>query len=316
MFYHVWITIGHLTLLLYPQAKMTAEGGPVKPMSAYFLFCRKQRPKMAKKHPEMRVTELTALLAKRYAALPPDKKEKYKTKASAAMTEYKSALVEFKRNHRGLEHTPPEKPPSARDIYLQKHRDVPRPEATAAFRQLSLGERGRYQRKAQRAMDKYRKAVEAYKEQHPGWEPPAVRKSEVDSKPKRLRRAYDIFLKEVVADPSVPPKDRLAHTGERWRTMDEKAKRKYQQIADQENAVFMEYVATLPEEEQAKMLPTAKPKTKKPKRITAKQLFLQEKMPRDFAALTEAEWHRILSKKFAKLSQQDKVSLNCVFRAI
>ena len=45
---------------------------------------------------------------------------------------------------------------------------------------------------------------------------------------------------------------------------------------------------------------------RKGKRITARQVFLAEKIPANFSALSEEEWMRILRRKCAKLSPEDK----------
>ena len=43
------------------------------------------------------------------------------------------------------------------------------------------------------------------------------------------------------------------------------------------------------------------------KRVTATELFLAEKMPADFSALSKEELTQILKRKYAKLSAEDKV---------
>lgn len=54
---------------------------------------------------------------------------------------------------------------------------------------------------------------------------------------------------------------------------------------------------------------TKRPRKRKrlAKRITGLQLFVKEKMPADFSALSEEEWSRILTRKYRKLSPEDKV---------
>ena len=314
------------------QAKKRKEGAPQHPGAAFVIFCRKWRPKLNKKHPGISVKEANAKLTERYASLSAEKKKVYVDEAATALVQYKKEMKEFEREHPDLvaETTePPKKPPTAMDLYVQKHAQVPRADAVSAFKALSREEKERYVAKARRLRERYISEVEAYKEQYPGWKMPAaaLRPMKGMGIKKPPRTPYNAFVREIyhTVDQTLPNGERLSLCNKMWRSLDAETKARYQRKAAEERAQYLEHIKTLPEEQQAELRAKvavsetkdrseAKKSLRKirssVKRITAQDLFLKEKMPTDSGVLSNEEWRRVLLRKFSKLSVEDKVVID------
>ena len=321
---------------LFSQVKQSKEGAPKHPGHAFVFFGRKMRPKLRKKYPGLSVKEMNAKLTERYAALSAEKKKIYIDQAAEAMGRYRAEMKKFESEHPDLvmdNADPPKKPPTAVKLYMQKHAQLSRSEALVAFKALSNEEREQYLAEEKRLREAFVDEVEAYREQYPGWQMPVATRRSVnkakETKNKTAKRmpgnAYNVFIREVYhsVDPTLSNAERLAICTEMWRSADAATKARCQRIAEQEKAEYLEYIKTLPEEKQAQLRakltapnPTERRETRlrlkkirqSVKKITARELFLKEKMPTDSDMLSEEEWQKILSKKFARLSSDDKVS--------
>ena len=115
--------------------------------------------------------------------------------------------------------------------------------------------RSEYKRKAARAQERYKRDVEAYQDLHPGWKAPSIafRKEKESTTKPRLRRAYDVYLREQFQSAEVmdkPKEERMRRCAEGWRSMDAKDRLAYQERADVENEAF---ILSLPEDKQAEL---------------------------------------------------------------
>ncbi|RZF41760.1 hypothetical protein LSTR_LSTR012239 [Laodelphax striatellus] len=82
-----------------PKKKTAHPDKPSKPMSSYLIFYMEKRPKLAKKYPDMKLTELTQKIADKFKHLPPEKKQKYIDKAENKREEYQEKLKKFYELH-------------------------------------------------------------------------------------------------------------------------------------------------------------------------------------------------------------------------
>ncbi|XP_037068899.1 nucleolar transcription factor 1-like [Pollicipes pollicipes] len=292
--------------------KLCLEGGPVKPKTPFIMFMHDKRPKVMKKHPNMTAQELMGYLGRKYSN-DPAVKAAYTERYQAAMEEYRQQEAEFRKQHAEIMvDQPPKRPLTPLQCFRKKRPGLSYAEVRVEFAKLSAPEKGRFIRRALRSQEKYDAAVEAYQERYPGWKPPKARRvvskqqskmlKIAEGKVFRLTRAYDLFRRDMFPTCEGSAKERLQRCTALWREADSDTRQGYQARADQENAHFRD---SMPPHLKKKAAPR-----KRRRKITAKMAFVEEKMPSDFSTLSEAEWRQLLSRKFNKLSQQDKETLS------
>ena len=71
---------------------------PKRPSSAYFLFCKDNRDKLQRQHPDLKMIEITRKLCKDWKNIDDDLKQKYQDKADEAIHEYVKKLHEYKQS--------------------------------------------------------------------------------------------------------------------------------------------------------------------------------------------------------------------------
>ncbi|XP_043194882.1 nucleolar transcription factor 1-B-like [Amphibalanus amphitrite] len=307
------------------MVQRSKEGAPKRPGNAYYFFTKKMRPKLAKKYPGLGLTEMSSKLSQRYASLSAEKKQVFADQAAEALAQYKKELKEFERNHPELtleSADGPKRPPRALELFIRaRAAHLPRAEALAAYRALPAEERKAYSVEADQLHEQYVAEAQAYKEQYPGWEIPASARRK-PAKKRQPRNAFNVFVQETypTVDPSLSNAKRLRICSEMWHEADAKTKARCQKMAEEEREDYLEYVNSLPEEEQAdvraKMAPRAKTTARsrmikklagRVKRLSARTLFMREKMPSETdGMLSQEEWRRILARKFKQLSDADK----------
>eukprot|EP00912_Choanoflagellata_sp_UC4_P001304 UC4_evm11s805 len=84
---------------LDPNANYSGPPPPKKNISAYLLFCNDHRPELAKTMPELKSTEQTKVLGKRWKDIDEVQKKAYEDKANEAKSKYILELEHFKQNY-------------------------------------------------------------------------------------------------------------------------------------------------------------------------------------------------------------------------
>eukprot|EP01083_Nonionella_stella_P249069 861602_1 len=72
--------------------------GPTRPMSAYFLYAGDVRQKTRQDNPDLKIGQISKLIANEWAKVADKKKKKYSDKTNKAMEEYKKKMDKHKKS--------------------------------------------------------------------------------------------------------------------------------------------------------------------------------------------------------------------------
>lgn len=73
------------------------EHAPKKPLSSYMLFCQDIRAEVTKKHPTLKMSELSKKLAERWSSAKDEVKEEFQKRAEEEKDVYAKAFDEYKK---------------------------------------------------------------------------------------------------------------------------------------------------------------------------------------------------------------------------
>eukprot|EP00762_Andalucia_godoyi_P006620 ANDGO_05007.mRNA.1 Non-histone chromosomal protein 6 len=104
------------TIKLSPEeeellARVTPE--PRRPVSSFFLYCVANRSEMRNEYPDLKSSEVTEVLARKWASMSPDEKHQYEQKADQDRREYHRLKDQHKRD---VDHLPA----TLRSVYLAR----------------------------------------------------------------------------------------------------------------------------------------------------------------------------------------------------
>ena len=78
---------------------MSVADIPKKPLTGFFLYKRDIYHETKEAHPDMKITELTKLIAEKWSSEKPDVKNKYEKLSSVEKEKYENAKKEFETKH-------------------------------------------------------------------------------------------------------------------------------------------------------------------------------------------------------------------------
>lgn len=82
-----------------PKPTMSLADAPKKPLTGFFLYKRDVYPKTKEANKDMKITEITKLIASNWVAEKPDVKNKYEKQAQVEKEKYEKAKKEFEDKH-------------------------------------------------------------------------------------------------------------------------------------------------------------------------------------------------------------------------
>ncbi|KAE9530625.1 hypothetical protein AGLY_011087 [Aphis glycines] len=277
-----------------------------KPRSAYMLYYTEILQKYKKKHPDLKLPQLTQIIAEKYKKLSPDKKQTFIDKAQKLKSEY-NEMVD--KTNVGFKFKEPEpKPRTPFQIFVEsKSSDVELGTVDKTEFQNQLKEKwnGMTEKKKSKWIKLANEREQAYltnlKENHkndPAFTMPtksALTKGDrniLDSqsgKPKKPpANNYSLFSKEVLQSKEldgVLPKERMSILAKKWKAFSDEERQIYTDrlkvITERYKTEFDAYLNTLPENErQLEMSKNkVKPKKAEPKvvpRINAREVISEK----------------------------------------
>ena len=78
---------------------MSSKDAPKKPLTAFFLYKKDQYPKTKETHPDMKITEITKLIATNWTSEKAETKNKYEKMAGVEKQKYEKAKEAFEKEH-------------------------------------------------------------------------------------------------------------------------------------------------------------------------------------------------------------------------
>jgi len=246
---------------------------PKKPLSSYMLFFMDIKDEIAKKNPDLAMTDLTKVIAEQYRNLDTKKKAQYVEKAKKAKEEYAKMSKKFIEDHPevdaaklGLLKALPPKAPTPFKLYSDSRvnklvaegktkveaREVCREE----YKDLSEKQKVKWILLSLKAENAYDAEYEKFKQNNPGADIPAkkslltkeeitIKNSHVDGIPQKPPNSgYAIFSKKLFAGNALKDfegKALLPEVSRRWK-----------ELSDGERAVYTQEATKLNEEYKVK----------------------------------------------------------------
>ncbi|XP_026809781.1 nucleolar transcription factor 1-A-like [Rhopalosiphum maidis] len=276
-----------------------------KPRTAYMLFYTELLQKYKKKHPDLKLPQLTQIIAEKYNKLSPEKKQTLLDRAQKLKTEY-IELVD--KTNVGFKFKESNKPKTPFQIFMEsKSSDLELGSVDKAEFQNQLKEKwdGMTEKKKSKWIKLANEREQTYlnnlKEDHkndPAFTMPtksALTKGDrniLDSqsgKPKKPPvNNYGLFSKEMLqsnALDGVPPKERMSMLAKKWKAFSNEERQIYSDklkvITERYKTEFEAYLNTLPENEKQLEMAKIKGKPKKPEpkvvpRINAREVISEK----------------------------------------
>ncbi|KAL4119913.1 hypothetical protein QTP88_012668 [Uroleucon formosanum] len=276
-----------------------------KPRSAYMLFYTDLLQKYRKKHPDLKLPQLTQIIAEKYHKLSPEKKQTFLDRAQKLKTEYTEMID---RTSVGFKSKEPNKPKTPFQVFMEsKLSDLDSANVDKADIQNKLKEKweGMTEKKKSKWIKLANEREQTYltnlKEDHkndPAFTMPtksALTKGDrniLDSqsgKPKKPPvNNYGLFSKEMLQSDAlagVPPKERMSELAKKWKAFSDEERQIYSDklkvITERYKTEFDAYLKTLPEDEKQIEMSKNKIKPKKPEpkvvpRINAREVISEK----------------------------------------
>ncbi|CAI6344621.1 unnamed protein product [Macrosiphum euphorbiae] len=276
-----------------------------KPRSAYMLFYTEQLQKYKKKHPDLKLPQLTQIIAEKYNKLSPDKKQIFLNRALKLKTEY---IEMVDKTSVGFKSKESNKPKTPFQVFMEsKSSDLDSANVDKADIQNKLKEKwdGMSEKKKSKWIKLANEREQTYltnlKEDHkndPAFTMPtksALTKGDrniLDSqsgKPKKPPvNNYGLFSKEMLQSDAlagVPPKERMTELAKKWKAFSDEERQIYSDklkvITERYKTEFDAYLQTLPEDEKQIEMSKNKIKPKKPEpkvvpRINAREVISEK----------------------------------------
>lgn len=276
-----------------------------KPRSAYMLYYTEILQKCKKKHPDLKLPQLTQIIAEKYKKLSPDKKQTFIDKAQKMKTEY-IKLVD--KTNAGFKFKEPNKPKTPFQIFMEsKSSDLKLGTVNKTEFQNQLKEKwdGMTEKKKSKWIKLANEREQTYltnlKEDHkndPAFTMPtksALTKSDrniLDSqsgKPKKPpANNYSLFSKEILQSnelDGVLPKEKMSMVAMKWKALSDEERQIYTDklkvMTERYKNEFEAYLNTLPENEKQLEMSKNKVKRKKPEpkvvpRINAREVISEK----------------------------------------
>jgi len=276
-----------------------------KPRTAYMLYYTELLQKYKKKHPDLKLPQLTQIIAEKYNKLSPDKKQIFLDRAQKLKTEY---IEMVDKTSVGFKSKEPTKPKSPFQVFVEsKSSDLESGNVDKADIQNKLKEKweGMSEKKKSKWIKLANEREQVYlnnlKEDHkndPAFTMPtksALTKGDrniLDSqsgKPKKPPvNNYGLFSKEMLQSDAlngVPPKERMTMLAKKWKAFSDEERQIYTDklkvITERYKTEFDAYLNTLPEHEKQIEMAKNKIKPKKPEtkvvpRINAREVISEK----------------------------------------
>jgi len=276
-----------------------------KPRTAYMLFYTEQLQKYKKKHPDLKLPQLTQIIAEKYNKLSPDKKQTFLDRALKLKIEY---IEMVDKTNVGFKFKDSNKPKTPFQIFMEsKSSDLDSANVDKADNQNKLKEKwdGMSEKKKSKWIKLANEREQTYltnlKEDHkndPAFTMPtksALTKGDrniLDSqsgKPKKPPvNNYGLFSKEMLQSDAlagVPPKERMTELAKKWKAFSDEERQIYSDklkvITERYKTEFDAYLKTLPEDEKQIEMSKNKTKPKKPEpkvvpRINAREVISEK----------------------------------------
>ncbi|XP_050542870.1 nucleolar transcription factor 1-A-like [Daktulosphaira vitifoliae] len=258
-----------------------------KPKSAYMLFYTDYFHKYKKKNPDMKLPQLTQIIADKYKCLSPEKKQTFVDRANKLKTDYQVLMA---KSNSGLKSkVESTKPKTPFQVYLEaKYENLEAPfeksEVLNHYKEkwenMSEKKKSKWIKLAKDREDVYLGHLKEDHKDDPAFTMPtksALTKGDrkiLDSLsgiPKKPPvNNYGLFSKEMLQSDSlagIPPKEKMATVAKKWKEFSEEEKQIYTDklkiLTDRYRTEFDAYLKTLPEEERQLEMNKAKVKPKK-----------------------------------------------------
>lgn len=269
-----------------------------KPRSAYMLYYTEILQKYRKKHPNMKLPQLTQIIAEKYKTLSPEKKQTFIDRAQKLKTEYNELVDKVNEGFKPL------KPKTPFQVFLEsKMSDLSGKEFDKAELQNAFKEKwdSMTEKKKSKWIKLAKEREQEYLNVHkndPDFTKPtksALTKGDRDildsqsGKPKKPPvNNYGLFSKEMLQSDSlngVPPKERMTLLAKKWKAFTDEERQIYSDklkiITERYKTEYDAYLKTLPEEEKQLELAKnkVKPKKAEPKvvpRINAREGIIEK----------------------------------------
>lgn len=336
---HPWMTYSNT------KSKPKHPDLPKKPLTPYFRYFLEKREKYSKDNPDMSMTELAKLLAKKFAELPDKKKQKYKDSYERENALYKNQMEKFRVEHPDMfpeveakTKTPqkqngPQKPQTPLQLFLADKMIKHLGESGATkkemeekyklqWKNLADSKRVRWIKKAMADNQRYATDLTEYCVLHPEYKPdqikPAISKAEKemkdrsDGKPERPPNSgYSLYSKIMLKElKDIPSKEKMAEISRRWKDLSEKERQGYARQAlealERYQQDFKLYIANLPEEDRKKAEEDMKKKKRAPSNAQSSSAQLAKVTTHDLNELTPSKPKKPMSALF--LYQQEKLA--------
>ena len=318
------------------------ERPPKRPVSAYILFCNSQRPKMHRKYPDMKETDIMKQLGRKWHDLKPSKKEKYTKKTEQAKIQYAEEFKAWSELHPDLHEQmlnvgktkavhenqrPPKRPPSAfllfcsskRTHLCEKYPDMKETdimkELGKKWNSLTPSRKEKYIKRAGKAKVKYAEEFKVWCDEHPGH----GKANNVSPKPTKPQSAFHLFCDKKTAGlkskyPSISDEDLKVKLTKRWTKLSEE---KCSQYISEAHALEEEYQKKL---EQWLLLQQKIPSKKKSansdgqnsglkKPLTSFILFCKDNrsdMHKQYPGTSPRDITKLLSENWRALSDEER----------
>jgi len=261
-----------------------------KPRTAYMIYYTELLQKYKKKHPDLKLPQLTQIIAEKYNKLSPDKKQIFLDRAQKLRTEY---IEMVDKTNVGFKFKESNKPKTPFQVFMEfKSSDLDSANVDKADIQNKLKEKweGMSEKKKSKWIKLANEREQTYltnlKEDHkndPAFTMPtksALTKGDrniLDSqsgKPKKPPvNNYGLFSKEMLQSDAlngVPPKERMSVLAKKWKAFSNEERQIYSDklkvITDRYKTEFDAYLKTLPEDEKQIEMAKHKIKPKKPEK--------------------------------------------------
>jgi len=304
------------------KQKMKHPDQPKKPLTPYFRYFLKKRPKLKKKHPEMSDTDMAKLVSSQFAELSERKKAKYKAAYEKELVEYRKKMIKFKEEHPEFvisaalskdftNDQGPVKPKTPFQLFLQeksKKQDeyYTKKENLDSLRKkwndISEGKRMKWIKRALADEQRYQKELQDYLRVNPDYEPPQIKlltkmekdlKERCEGKPEKPPTSgYSLYSKLMLKEISdCPPKEKMSIIAKRWKELPSEEKESYNKEVRKALTKYIEkfesYINCLPEEEKSKAL--SESRVKLPSARKFKKILEEEKESKDLEQGVTAE---------------------------
>uniref|UniRef100_T1JB35 HMG box domain-containing protein n=1 Tax=Strigamia maritima TaxID=126957 RepID=T1JB35_STRMM len=309
------------------KGKPKPPGCPKKPLTPYFRYFLEKREKHSDDNPELSMTDLAKLLAKKFSGLPDKKKMKYKESYEKENEIYKVELEKFKKEHpeafkdgegksRGQgKQNGPLKPQTSLQLFLadkmSKHlneagtnkKDIEE-KYKNQWKNLSNSKKVRWIKKAMLDEERYVAEFAEYRLSHPDFKPEpkksAITKAEkeikdkFDGKPDRPPNSgYSLYSKIMLKElKDIPSKEKMGEISRRWKELSDKERQSYAKQATEAinryQADYKQYVANLTEDERKKLEDEEIKKKKKAPGTKASSAAAQKAVAAAVAAVSAA----------------------------